>query len=183
MTRVQACDDRAFAELMARWEIPVKRFLARMLQNEHEAADLAQEVFVRLYQKRGLYRTGARFSPWIFSIAANQARNRLRWWRRRPAVSLEAWSEEMPELADTAATDAAKSLQRAERAEAVRAAVAALPSDWREALILCEYEELTMAEAAEALGTTVKSVESRLYRARERLRGKLAVWMNPARVP
>lgn len=173
MVRIQACDDSAFAALMARWEIPIKRFLARMLQNEHEAADIAQDVFVRLYLKRSSYRRGARFSPWIFAIAANLARNRLRWWRRRPAVSLETWTATSPWEGASSGPDAAQALQRRELAEAVRSAVAALPVDWRASLVLCEFEGLTMADAAEALGTTAKAVESRLSRARSRLRQSL----------
>ena len=174
MARVQSGDDGAFGLLMMRWERPIKRFLARMLQNQEEAADIAQEVFVRLYRERDRYRTEARFAPWLWTIAANLARNRLRWWRRRPAVSLEAWTEVTGSLADSRQEDGAAHLQTVETAEAVRAAVASLPVEWRAAIVLCEFEGLAVAEAAAALGTTTKSVESRLYRARERLRIRLA---------
>jgi RNA polymerase sigma-70 factor (ECF subfamily) len=68
-------------------------------------------------------------------------------------------------------------LERAERAAAVRDAVAALPVELREALVLFEYEELTQAEIAATLGCTVKAVESRVARAREKLRGALRAWL------
>ena len=84
MSRLQAGEDAALAPLMLRWEVPVKRFIFRLIGNTADAEDLAQEVFVRVYTKRASYRVGAKFSTWCFSIAANQAKNRLRWWRRRP---------------------------------------------------------------------------------------------------
>jgi RNA polymerase sigma factor (sigma-70 family) len=113
----------------------MKRYLARIVQNAHEAEELAQETFVRLYQKRERFREGARFSPWLYAIAANLARNRLRWWRRRPAVSLEAWTEFGGEAADESSAGHAASgaLEQRECAEAVRAAVAALPVELRSA--------------------------------------------------
>ena len=179
MTRLRGGDDNALAPLMARWEVPMKRYLARIVQNAHEAEELAQETFVRLYQHRDRFREGARFSPWVYAIAANLARNRLRWWRRRPAVSLEAWTEFGGETADESSAGRAASgaLEQRECAEAVRAAVAALPIELREALILCEYEGLAQAEAAEALGVTPKAVEMRLYRARAALRNGLQRWV------
>ena len=179
MTRLRGGDDNALAPLMARWEVPMKRYLARIVQNSHEAEELAQETFVRLYQSRDRFREGARFSPWLYAIAANLARNRLRWWRRRPAVSLEAWTEFGGEAADESSAGHAASgaLEQRECAEAVRAAVAALPVELREALVLCEYEGLAQAEAAEALGVTPKAVEMRLYRARAALRNRLQRWV------
>jgi RNA polymerase sigma factor (sigma-70 family) len=179
MTRLRGGDDNALAPLMARWEVPMKRYLARIVQNAHEAEELAQETFVRLYQSRDRFREGARFSPWLYAIAANLARNRLRWWRRRPAVSLEAWTEFGGETADesNAGRAASGAMEQRERAEAVRGAVAALPVELREALVLCEYEGLAQAEAAEALGVTPKAVEMRLYRARAGLRIQLQRWL------
>jgi RNA polymerase sigma-70 factor (ECF subfamily) len=179
MTRLREGDDQTLAPLMARWEVPMKRYLARVVQNAHEAEELAQETFVRLYQHRDRFREGARFSPWLYAIAANLARNRLRWWRRRPAVSLEAWTEFGGEAADEGNAGRAGSgaLEQRERADAVREAVAALPVELREALVLCEYEGLTQAEGAEALGVTPKAVEMRLYRARAALRNRLQRWL------
>ena len=179
MTRLREGDDQTLAPLMARWEVPMKRYLARVVQNAHEAEELAQETFVRLYQHRDRFREGARFSPWLYAIAANLARNRLRWWRRRPAVSLEAWTEFGGEAADEGNAGRAGSgaLEQRERADAVREAVAALPVELREALVLCEYEGLAQAEAAEALGVTPKAVEMRVYRARARLRNRLQRWL------
>ncbi len=172
MERLQGGDDSALTELMRRWELPVKRFLFRLVGNGAEADDLAQEVFVRVYTKRATYRAGARFSAWLFTIAANQARNRLRWWRRRPTLSLDDWLETGREVADEAASPAAVDRARVEdeRREAVQRAVAALPLDQRTAIVLFAYEGKSMAEIAEIAGCSPKAVENRLYRARLRLR-------------
>ena len=172
MRRVQAADEAAFGRLMERWELPVKRLLARIVLNATEAEELAQETFVRVWQQREKFRDGAAVRPWIFSIAANLARNRLRWWRRRPSVALEDWREPAGEGAG-----AGHDLERAERASAVRDAITALPTDLREALVLAEYEGLSYAEIAEAAGCSAKAVESRVARAREKLRGALRRWI------
>ncbi len=168
MRRVQTGDEGAFGALMQRWERPVKSVIARMVMNAREADDLAQETFVRVWQQRARFSADAPFRPWIFAIAVNLARNRLRWWRRRPEVALEEWTD-IP--AETAV--GAEVVEQSERAAAVRQAVAALPADLREALVLSEYERMSHAEIAIAVGATPKAVESRIARARERLRARL----------
>ena len=177
MRRLQGGDDTALAALMQHWEIPVKRFIFRLVGNTAEAEDLAQEVFLRIYTKRSTYRVGAKFSTWCFSIAANQAKNRLRWWRRRPTLSLNAWTEAGGDTPDEspAGAQAASEAVRHERIAAVQTAVAALPLDLRTALVLFEYEDQSMSEIAEVLGCTSKAVENRLYRARQQLKQALCV--------
>jgi len=179
MMRVRAGNEAAFAAMLARWELPVKRVIARIVLNASEAEDLAQETMVRVWSQREKFRPEAAFRPWIFSIAVNLARNRLRWWRRRPSVSLDAWSETGHDRPwqEGERPSGAGDLERAERAAAVRDAVAALPAELREALVLFEYEELAQAEIAATLGCTVKAVESRLARAREKLRRALRAWL------
>jgi RNA polymerase sigma-70 factor (ECF subfamily) len=179
MARVQAGDEAAFAALMERWELPTKAVIARLVLNATEAEELAQETFVRVWQQRDKFRSGAEFRPWLFAIAVNLARNRLRWWRRRPSVSLEEWTtgDESGFAATQHHQDApagSAQLERAERAAAVRDAIAALPTDLREAVVLFEYEQLSHAEIAAVVGATPKAVETRLYRAREKLRTALA---------
>jgi RNA polymerase sigma-70 factor, ECF subfamily len=176
MARLQAGDDSALAPLMLRWEKPVKRFIFRLVGNTAEAEDLAQEVFVRIYTKRASYRTGAKFSTWCFSIAANQAKNRLRWWHRRPTLSLNAWTEAGGEVKDDSAAgaQASNTAVRDEQVAAVQRAIAELPVDLRAALVLFEYEQQSMADIAAALACTPKAVENRLYRARQKLKEALA---------
>lgn len=171
MLALQGGEDLALNRLMARWERPLRSFLYRSTRNEHDALDLAQETFVRIYQHRARYRAGARFSTWMFQIALNLARDHARRARRRPTDSLE----EAPEQITT--TTPRRDVTDAETASAVRAAVAALPEDLREAVLLSEFQDLSHAEIAELVGTTPKGVETRLYRAREKLRGLLARYL------
>lgn len=175
MLRVQAGDEAALGALMERWELPVKAVIARLFLNASEAEELAQETFVRVWQQREKFRSGAEFRPWVFAIAVNLARNRLRWWRRRPNVSLEEWDEgTRPEIRTATAGTA---LEDAERAAAVRSAIAALPVDLREAIVLSEYEQMSHAEIAAVIGVTPKAVETRIYRAKEKLRLVLKRWL------
>jgi RNA polymerase sigma-70 factor (ECF subfamily) len=174
MRRVQRGDEAALGLLMQRWERPVKSVIGRLVLNTSEASELAQETFVRVWQQRQRFNPSASFRPWIFAIAVNLARNRLRWWRRRPEVTLEEWSEPLNEMGGNA-------LERAEQAAAVRHAIAALPPDMREAIVLSEYEQMSHAEIAAVVGTTAKAIENRLARARERLRGALRSWIDGSR--
>jgi len=181
MERLQAGQDTALNDLMERHATPVFHFLCRMVGNEDDANDLAQETFVRVFKSSASFSLEQKFSSWLFTIAANLARNHFRWRARHPNVSLDA---ENPETEQTlgstlpanspAPNDEALT---AERAKAVRTAVGKLPEDLREAIVLCEWEERSVAEAATIMATTPKSVESRLYRARQVLRERLKNWL------
>jgi RNA polymerase sigma-70 factor (ECF subfamily) len=181
MARLAAGHDAALNDLMARHAAPVFHFLYRMLGNADDANDLAQETFVRVYRARDRFKSGQRFSVWLFTIAANLARNHLRWRSRHPDVPLDEEADGLgPGLRERLATDTAtpgEAAEAAERAAAVRTAVRALPDDLREAIVLCEWEDRAVAEAAAVLQTTPKAVESRLYRARQLLRERLKRWL------
>jgi RNA polymerase sigma-70 factor (ECF subfamily) len=177
MGRVCAGDAVALGALMERWELPVKSVIGRLVLNARDAEELAQETFVRVWQQRAKFRAGAEFRPWMFSIAVNLARNRLRWWRRRPEVALDDWTPAAAdETGDGSQESGAKRLERAERAAAVRDAIASLPTELREAIVLFAYERMSHAEIAQAVGATAKAVETRIARAREKLRGQLKRW-------
>jgi RNA polymerase sigma-70 factor (ECF subfamily) len=180
MERLASGHDGALNSLMERHSGPVFQFLYRMLANEQDANDLAQETFVRVYRHRERY-DGGKFTTWLYTIASNLARNEYRRRSRHPDVSLQAEREEtggtlgdvLP-AADIAPSDV---LENAELQAAVRAAVQRLPDDLKEAVVLCEWEQMSAAEAAAVLETTVKGIESRLYRARKLLREKLKRWL------
>jgi RNA polymerase sigma-70 factor (ECF subfamily) len=181
MERLIAGHDTALNNLMERHATPVFHFLCRMVGNEDDANDLAQETFVRVFRAKESFRTNEKFSTWLFTIAANLARNHFRWRARHPNISLET---EIGEAEQTLggmlpASDPAPNEQAlaTERATAVRIAVGKLPEDLREAIVLCEWEERSVAEAAAILETTPKAVESRLYRARQILRERLKQWL------
>jgi RNA polymerase sigma-70 factor (ECF subfamily) len=179
MARVQADDPAAFARLMERWELPLKAFIGRVVLNASEAEELAQETFVAVWQNRARFRTGAEFKPWVFTIALNLARKRLRWWRRRPNISLDEWmrADSTRHEETSAQPGTPLLLERAEVAAAVREAIASLPADLREAIVLSEYEEMSHAEIARIVGATSKAVETRIYRAREKLRRAHKRWV------
>jgi RNA polymerase sigma-70 factor (ECF subfamily) len=181
MERLIAGHDAALNDLMERHAKPVFHFLCRMLGNEDDANDLAQETFVRVFKSRGSFRAEQKFSTWLFTIAANLARNHFRWRTRHPNISLDAENPETEQsLGSTLpANNPAPNEQAltAERAKAVRLAVSKLPEDLRGAMVLCEWEERSVAEAAAILETSPKAVESRLYRARQILRARLKGWL------
>ena len=171
-------DDRALNRLMDRWQGPLRSFLHRYTQNEHDALDLAQETFVRVYQHRTRFRPGARFSTWMFQIALNLARSRARWQKRHPTDSLDGGAGTPDGRIDLPVeTTPADDLLAAEMVAAVKTAVAALPTDLREAVIFSEYEEKSHAEIAAIARTTPKAIETRLYRARQQLRTALGKYL------
>ena len=177
MERLASGHDAALNDLMERHATGVFQFLFRMLRNEDDANDLAQETFLRVFKARTNFKLEQKFNTWLYTIAANLARNHIRWRSRHPDVSLEAEPESgQPSLKDSLPDGAANAREKtiaAERHAAVRAAVDALPSDMREAIVLCEWQDLAVAEAATVAKTTPKAMESRLYRARQVLREEL----------
>jgi RNA polymerase sigma-70 factor (ECF subfamily) len=181
MEKLQAGHEAALNDLMERHATPVFHFLCRMVGNEDDAGDLAQETFVRVFKSAKSFRPEQKFSTWLFTIAANLARNHFRWRSRHPNLSLDAKKPGTEQsLGSTLPANSPAPNEAAlaiERAEAVRAAVKHLPEDLREAIVLCEWEERSIAEAAAILETTPKAVESRLYRARGILRERLKSWL------
>jgi len=180
MARLIAGHDAALNDLMERHAQRLFHYLLRSLQDESDAADLAQETFVRLYQSRAKFDTRQQFSTWLYAIASNLVRDRYRWRSRHPQISLDAknpatgidFRETLPEQKPSPS----ETVQAEERADAVRRAVAALPEELRVPLILAEYEERSQAEIGEILKCSAKAVETRIYRARQQLRvtlGKL----------
>lgn len=181
MEKLQAGQDAALNDLMGRHATPVFHFLCRLTGNEDDANDLAQETFVRVFKSSQSFRPGEKFSSWMFTIAANLARNHFRWRSRHPNLSLDAENPGADQpLGSTLPADLPApndSALAAERAAAVRAAVQKLPEDLREAIVLCEWEDCSVADAAIILAATPKAVESRLYRARQILRERLKNWL------
>lgn len=174
MQRLAGGDDLALNVLMSRWRERVAAFLLRMTGDHATAMDLAQESFVRLYTSRHSYRPTAVFSTYLFHIAANLARSHARWKSRHPTVPLTDEEGSMiHEPADPRLSpDEAAALR--EKTTRVHQAIAALPADLREALLLFAVEDMSHAEVAAALGCSAKAVEVRIYRARQMLRETLA---------
>lgn len=156
--------DAAFDELLARYRRPLLNFIYRLLGDAAEAEDVAQEVFVRAYRHWADYDSRQKLSTWLFALARNAAIDRLRYRQRHPTAPLE----ESPEP-----TTISREVENREIGAQIAAAMAALPEDQRTAIVLAEYHDLSHAEIAEIMDCSVKSVESRLYRAKAALREKL----------
>ncbi len=168
---LQRGEDATFDELMARYKRPVVNFCYRLLGDANDADDVAQEVFVRVYQRIGEYRPRAEFSTWLFALARNACIDRLRYRQRHPTVPLDTAPEPF-----TVARDA----ETRELGEHIAAAIAALPEDQRTAIVLAEYHGLSYTEIAGVMKCSEKSVESRLYRAKQFLRQKLRGFLEAA---
>ncbi|MFZ2282084.1 MAG: sigma-70 family RNA polymerase sigma factor [Prosthecobacter sp.] len=168
MQRLAAGDDEALKEIMQRWSDKVAAFLLRMTGEPATAGDLAEETFVKLFQNCGTYSPSATFSTYLFTIASNLARNHERWRQRHPTVELE--EEVYDAHAVSAESHPDTQMENSERQGEIEAALAALPTSLREAMLLLTYENMSYAEIASATGCNVKTVEMRIYRARQLLK-------------
>jgi len=177
MQRLAAGHDSALNVLMERHSDRLFRFLVRQLQNETEAADLAEECFVRVYQNRQRFEPRYKFTSWLYAIAANLVRDRYRWRSRHPEVPGDAaesdhetgWLEQLPD----SRSGPGDTLEQTERVRAIQRAVGELAEELKTPLILAEYEGLSHAEIAEVLGCSSKAVEMRIYRALQQLKKSL----------
>jgi RNA polymerase sigma-70 factor (ECF subfamily) len=169
--------DSALDNLMSRHSERLFHYLVRVLQNETEAADLAEETFVRIYQNRSKFKSHQKFSSWAYTIATNLARDVQRYRVRHPNVSLDLEQRQdgsrLGESLPDAGPGPVESLDASERAEEVRRAVGTLPEEMRIPLVLFIYEEKSHAEISEILKCSAKAVEMRLYHARQQLRERL----------
>src|SRR5258708_22564977 len=145
-------DERAFPELVRRYQGRVTNLVSRVLNDRECADDLAQEVFIRVFVHRRNYRRGSKFSTWLFTIAANLAKNEIRRRvRRRNWFSLDALQELLQDsaiqLADPTEGRESK-LEREQLQEAVGRAIAAVPEKYRISLVLRDIEGLSYEEIA-----------------------------------
>lgn len=157
-------DVSAFNEIVARWEGRLYNFVYRYIGDAEEAKDITQESFVRAYSHLEGFRGQSKFSSWLYQIALNLCRSKLRRKKSRPTVSIDDREEDNPlwSLPDERATPDEHTLEQ-ERAVAVREALAQLPEAQRTVIILKEYNGLKFREIAEILDTPESTVKSRLY--------------------
>ena len=177
---ISSGDEDALLELMDRYREPVFRLAYRYVGNRVDAANLAEEVFQKIYFNADKYRPRSSARSWLFTIAANQCRDFLRREKRqRHSVSLSvapAGQEEAPPLSEQIAgpdRDAASATQSSELMEAARKAIRELPAKLRFPFVFCVLEGHSQDTAAEVLRTSRKTVESRIYRARKELQAAL----------
>jgi len=165
-----AGDVAAFDTLVSRWDRKIQGVIFRLLGNHEEARDLSQETFLKAYRALATFKQEARFSSWLYQIAVNATRDRLRRRRRRMDLSLEDVEESAESALRDGSPTAFELLESGDLARLVAAAMAVLPEEQREVVILKEYEGLTFPEIAEALDVPLSTVKTRLYRGLGQLR-------------
>lgn len=176
MLRVRLGEDACLAPLLTKYRVPILRFLYRMVRDPNVAEDLTQEVFLRVCRSRWRYEPTAKFSSWIYRIAANLGSN----WRRDQRlrrnqeslddVAPDGWRRQLPDRRPTID----QSLMRQARLNAVRSAIETLPDRQREAVMMQRYEEMDYQQIAHTMRCSTQTVRSLLFRAHGTLRARLA---------
>lgn len=175
MRAVQGGDRAAFDALVERHSRYVLNILYKYLHNRDEAEDLAQEVFLRVYTKRDSYEPLARFTTWLYTIAANLCLNHIRDRRRAGEVSLQGIGSDSSqwEPADTTSIIPSHTIDGREMRDVVWKALDELPDQQRMAIILYRFEEMSYQEVADTLGVSISALKSLIFRARGTLAEKL----------
>ena len=190
--RICRQDSQAFDELMRRHEPLVRRHLLRIVRDPAAADDLAQDVFLRLWQKAGQWRGKGAFRAWLMRIATNLALNHLRALRRRPHRPLqpapgpgdEDQENTLPAwMVDPSAVEPDEAMEQAERRDLFRRMIEDLPDEKRQVLQMVHEEDMDLADVARALGVPLGTVKSRLHYTIKRLgsqwRQVQDQWENP----
>jgi len=180
--RLQERDERAFEEVVRLYQNKVFNLVYRMIGNQEEAEDLAQEVFVTVFKSVDSFRGEAKFSTWLYRIAANHCKNRMKYLGRRSYKQ----TGELDEAAEREAQNAQPSsirpqvdgpdavLEGLELERTVQRAMQALDPEHREVIVLRDIEDLSYEEIAEITGVELGTVKSRLHRARLQLKELMA---------
>jgi len=177
--RAQKLDPSAFDEIVDAYASRLCGFFHRLLGKNADAEDLTQEVFVRLVRSIGSYKESGRFEAWLFRIAANLARDRVRSSKRSLTIVETSGGDEdnglgaldSPDQRGASAPD--RALQREEQATRLQRAIDRLPQGEREVVLLRHYGELSFAEIAEYMDTPIGTALARAHRGLAKLRG----WM------
>lgn len=168
-------DGEAFAALVERYEDPVYNIVFRMVGEREEARDLAQEVFLKAYERLDTYDPGFPFGPWIYRIATNQAIDSLR-RKKGTLVSIDSWSGDSQTLPERAIATSAPEAELPEEvtignevARVVRGAILCLPANYRAVVVLHHLEELSYAETGKVMGIPKNTAKTWARRARAML--------------
>ncbi len=173
-------DRDAFEHLVRLYENKVYTIAYRLMGNHADAADLAQESFIKIYQALPNFRGDSSFSTWIYHITVNVCRDELRKRQRRPTVSLDEHAGDgnnsTYEIRSTA-PGPEEMLDRSETQAMIQHCLNNLSEDYRTILVMREIQELAYEEIAEILGCSLGTVKSRLSRARQALKEKISKQM------
>ena len=169
----QAGETAAFDALVIRWDRKIQGVVFRVVGADEDARDVCQEVFLKAYRGLPTFKKEARFSSWLYQIALNACRDRLRRRRGRVHVSLEDVEQSADGPLGARGPSALDRVASRETRERVAAAMATLSDEQREVIVLKEYEGLTFPEIADAISVPVSTVKTRLYRGLVQLRQRL----------
>ena len=172
--RAQEGDVRAFEQLFQQYHRGIYHAIYQMTHNDADAADLTQEVFVRAYRALPRLQTPEAFTSWLYRIAVNLSRNWLRDRGRVRIESLEVPGDEGEESNTREIADPARVAQTHDMQERVQKAIAGLSPDHRQVVTLHHLEGMPVEEIARIMGCSIGTVKSRLSRARDNLKRKLA---------
>lgn len=176
--------EAAYETLIQRFEHPVFNVVSRLMDDPADAADIVQEVFLKVFRNISSFRQDSSLKTWIYRIAVNEARNQHRWFsrHRRQEVGLDAESADTQGyqdwLPDPGRSPFDAALDRETR-ELIEAALAKVNPKFRAALVLREIEGLTYEEIAAILDISLGTVKSRILRGRDALRKNLAGRLEP----
>jgi RNA polymerase sigma-70 factor (ECF subfamily) len=180
MLQFQAGDLAAFELLFSRHSRSIVNFAYRFVRNREVAEELAQDVFIKVYDAARNYRAEAKFTTWLYRIATNVCLNEIRRpYFRAPHQSLDTPASDdpddrPPEVEDVSRPSPETELERRGLRDLLKRALAALPEKQRVAFILNKYQELSYAETADVMRTSEKAVKSLIHRAKEALAERLA---------
>ena len=180
---LKARDERAFNALVARFQDRVYNLIRRLLGNPEEARDVTQEVFVSVFEKVDSYRGDASIATWIYRIATNHAKNRIKYLSRRKDRQRESLeSLAVPPTSSRLSAEVPRPDQaylRERTSRLVDAALGELDEEQRIVLVLRDVEGQSYEDIAEITGLQLGTVKSRLHRGRQRLKEALAPYIDP----
>ena len=161
-------DKAAFGKIIEAYQRPVYNLAYRMLSNSGEAEEAAQEAFIRAYTRLDSYNPNHKFSTWLLSITSNYCIDLIR-KRRAVLLSIDEPLPPHPSLMSERASGPEPQIMQSEQEEMVQRLLAELAPEYREAVVLRYWHELSYDEIAEMMDTTVSAIKSRLFRARRQL--------------
>lgn len=168
--RARGGDDQAFGALMRRHKAPLYGFVRRYVGDADAAVDVVQEAFLAAWKALGRFDDRRPFAVWLRAIALNKCRDRARRQTVRRLILGETDDQSAEARAQRDPTpDGEADLAARQRAAVVQRAIGRLPTKLKEPLLLTYFDELSQQEAAAVLGVTVKTIETRVYRARQKL--------------
>jgi RNA polymerase sigma-70 factor (ECF subfamily) len=166
-------EPEAFNQLVRRWERHIFGLAFRMLGRDEEARDICQETFLSAYRNLSKFRGDAKFSSWLYRIALNCCHTRLR-QRGNNDLSLEQQLEDQGFEPANTIENLNDDLERGQIADLVKRALAGLPPEMRQVIIMKEYQDLKFHEIAEILGIPISTVKTRVYTGLNQLKQRLS---------